>query len=682
MLRDLKTNLKSLQFGKDVIGGGSSGLPYIKPGLPEDSPGGEYLASIARNSGDWPLRGGQYWTVASTEDAVRISRFLTDFPRGTTFTSKQVQLQKSNPKIETGGLSSRLNTQTYNLNANLLAQVLEQGSGIHIPRPGSNANELSSDNPQAKYEYIVSHKDTDQNRLVNLFNTKILSTSGNSTTVNLGLSNDPNFILDYPGGPGSTYGDGNTVVARAVNTDIKFNYTLNYTELANSKAQSTADLKPKVFDFRYENPLNQLVNSRDYSLDSVNIATRVGIGNPGGRPLDQRKYINQVYKEGQDKINMIPIYSDGKNPFLADAAVPYKDKYGARDLIKFAFEVIDNDILADPKTKDVNSAKFHFRAFLTNFSDSHTANWNGQKYMGRGEDFYTYQGFNREVSFQFKVAAQSKQEMMPLYQKLNSLVSSLYPDYQEGTGFMRGNIIQLTIGEYFYRTPGILKSMNITVDDNSTWEIKMDEPESEKQFTTNAFPNPTFDGTRDFQNSNSDADMMELPQILNVSCTFTPILTNLPAYSKLGSKRQHKGMLISDNIGREENFIQRIGFQRVSPPPLPTGDPESPTLDVQTPPVTTTTTDVNSAPAAVTATSTQAPPAESWVPNTQVAGGGGSVTGPSGTATWVITRTNQQGFFYWTVTSPDQSSYSGTPSSLFSTVYNDAKAEATSEAGL
>ena len=145
-LINLRTNLKSLRFGNDTQGGGASGLPYIQTGLPEDSPAGEYLAGIARNSADWPLRGGQYWTIASTEDAVRVSRFLTDFPKGTTFTTKQVQLQKSNPKIETGGLASRLNTQTYNLNANLLAQVLEQGSGIHIPRAGANTNELGPDN--------------------------------------------------------------------------------------------------------------------------------------------------------------------------------------------------------------------------------------------------------------------------------------------------------------------------------------------------------------------------------------------------------------------------------------------------------------------------------------------------------------------------------------------------------
>jgi hypothetical protein len=241
---------------------------------------------------------------------------------------------------------------------------------------------------------------------------------------------------------------------------------------------------------------------------------------------------------------MIPLYTDSSDPFAR--------KEAARDLIKFAFEVIDNDNLN-------NTTKVHFRAFLTNFTDNHSADWNGQNYMGRGEKFYTYQGANRQVSFNFKVAAQSKQEMMPLYQKLNYIVSSLYSDYNIGDGFMRGNIHQLTIGEYFYRTPGIITSMNINVEDDYPWEIKVSEPETETSFETKDFPDSGGDVSPRFEKSNSDADMMELPQILNVSVTFIPILNELPALSKLNSKRNDKrGILISNDVGYEENFINRI----------------------------------------------------------------------------------------------------------------------------
>ena len=131
-LRDLKSNLKTLKVDKDRPGGGSSGLPYIKGGLPEDSPAGEYIVDLARYSSDGTVRGGSFSTVSSTNDSIRISRFLNDSPKGLLFTSKQIGLQKSNPLIETEARGEKINiegltipninTQVYS-NSNLLAQI-------------------------------------------------------------------------------------------------------------------------------------------------------------------------------------------------------------------------------------------------------------------------------------------------------------------------------------------------------------------------------------------------------------------------------------------------------------------------------------------------------------------------------------------------------------------------------
>ena len=656
----MKSNLKNLKFGKDTQGGGSSGLPYIKPGLPEDSPAGEYLAGLARTSADFPLRGGTYSTIASTEDTIRISRFLTDFPKGAIFTSKQVGLQKSNPKIETGELGGRLNTQTYNLNANLLAQVFEQGTGTHINRAGFNTNELNND--RNKYAYIVKNKTKDQNRLVNLFNTKISGETDSNIASNsksLGIADNNNFLFQYVGGPDSNFGDGETIISRVNNTTTsfkdyiskgfskvgynpifktlsqdapynsssitsifnssnadafiqasiletefgipnntqttsfikddfsiegntsyqqsnpdfirpeftpigsstinQFNSTMGYSALLASKGDDMS--VTTLNDFRQKTSSPQ---KRNYSDQLVNLTTRVGIGSPGARTNAQRKGTNIVTKGGQDRVNMIPLYTE------ADEIDPFIGKKDARDLIKFAFEVINNDNPSE-------TTRVHFRAFITNFSDNHTANWNGQNYMGRGEKFYTYQGFDRQFSFQFKVVAQSKQEMLPLYQKLNYIVSSLYPDYSK-QGFMRGNLHKLTVGEYFCRTPGIITSMNITVDDNYPWEIKYSEPETESKFPKSDLPNTKgYEGSDKFQNSNSDADMMELPQVLNVSVSFIPILSELPSLSEFTNKTKGGKHILISNRGIQENFIDRInlGFPR----PTVNTDVETPVLN-------------------------------------------------------------------------------------------------------
>ena len=92
------------------------------------------------------------------------------------------------------------------------------------------------------------------------------------------------------------------------------------------------------------------------------------------------------------------------------------------------------------------------------------------KPLGRGESFYNYNGFTRQLSLSWTVAAQSKEELIPMYKKLNFLASSLAPDYSP-SGYMRGNIVQLTIGGYVYEQPGIITGLTYTMEETSPWEI-------------------------------------------------------------------------------------------------------------------------------------------------------------------------------------------------------------------
>ena len=254
-------------------------------------------------------------------------------------------------------------------------------------------------------------------------------------------------------------GDGFIRAEQASNqpaNETTFKYTMGYDSLiaSGSTSRNGFNLYP---DFRVSVMGKDSVQSRDYTDGDINKITRVGIGDPGSRPEAARINTNTVYEVGQDRVNMSDVVLDTDKARFGD------DK---RDLVKFAFEIIDND--------DVSLVNaIHFRAFLTGYTDTHNADWSSKRYSGRGENFYTYQGFERDVNFNFKVAAQSKQEMRFIYKKLNLLLSTLYPDYSSA-GFMRGNIPKLTIGDLFVRTPGILTGLNLTVDDNNPWEIAFD----------------------------------------------------------------------------------------------------------------------------------------------------------------------------------------------------------------
>jgi len=191
-----------------------------------------------------------------------------------------------------------------------------------------------------------------------------------------------------------------------------------------------------------------------------------------------------------DKINYQTVYlaKDNKpTPNLTDTDNEWSS---LKDYCNFRFEVLQSDTFT-------STQNIVFRAFLDGFTDNYTATHNEYKYNGRGESFYTYQKFNRAISINFKVAAQSRHEMKPLYQKLNYLVAQTAPNYSKG-GRIRTPYMRLTMGDYFKRIPGVLKSANVTWQVNYPWEIKLDPV-------------------------NQDKDMKILPHVLDVSISFQPI---------------------------------------------------------------------------------------------------------------------------------------------------------------
>ena len=198
--------------------------------------------------------------------------------------------------------------------------------------------------------------------------------------------------------------------------------------------------------------------------------------------------INAMELEALDKITAMPMYSS-TGP---DTNQPISDA------VKFRIAAINND------NTNGEAVYMHFRAFLDDFSDSYSSTWNPINYVGRGDTLYNYSGFGRTISLGFTVAAQSKAELIPMYKKLNYLASTLAPDYS-AAGFMRGNMVRLTLGGYLYEQPGFITGLTYTVPQESPWEIAINSE------------------------GGSDGSVKELPHIIKVTgFSFTPIHTFLP----------------------------------------------------------------------------------------------------------------------------------------------------------
>ena len=594
-LINLKTDLKSLRYGKDTPGGGYSGQPYIQASIPD---------GLTPKSPDFLLRNGYLAPFDALKDVERLTKMFFDLKsfNGASFIAKQLTLSNSAVRTQTSGI---FNEGIYTP-LSTLSQAGVIAGGYHLNKQGINPFELTGAYSNNDNLYGVKVKYTqpkEENRLVALYDNIDNNLSTNNWNFSgFGLNVGPN-VLTYNGGPGAPLGIGNTNIRFAdqrtglnnplaiINPDYfygnhtkqisdkvaKIDYNkilklgvsdkyfaltgINVDNKINLLGQREGNFFFNVYDpstapgntWPDNTPLIYANNTATYSQKDINNETEVepNAGKKTGAPkiYDFRRILrtnllDQADKSVQENAKRLgqtpdttaytdkyyekrvniggsqtfgPGNSTGKNlvSYTSGSGIGPVDKINAlsiyrsqtvaqnseaspvNDLVKFRIAAIDG---SSPNFKTF----IHFRAFIDSFSDSYSADWGSVRYLGRGENFYNYNGFDRKISLAFTVAAQSKEELIPMYKKLNYLASNLAPDYSP-YGYMRGPLVQLTMGGYLYEQVGFITSLTYDIPSDSPWEIGIND------------------------NGNNDPTVKELPHRINVSSfSFTPIHNFVP----------------------------------------------------------------------------------------------------------------------------------------------------------
>ena len=559
---------KSIPYGDDTKGGGSSNQPYIKSPIPD---------ALTANPSDYILRGGLLNNVqTSAQDVSRLTQMFTDTKstNGLFFTLKQQQLSASAVRTQASPRFG-LNGQLYSP-LNTLAQAGVVSQGVHLNKQGINpfaeTGAYANGNENLYGVAVTNRQEPEANRLWQLMNGRLV---GNNAQ---GPDNSA-YVMRYNGGPGSFRGVGQTIIRFGKDSKTpltlapgSFNFTSNIgsvgqndwtfsANLIKSVTDNTSGVRPgelappitnknqiqspKLQDFRKILRANLGANTSNYKqatnsgatpntpdYQTKNYEQNFNFTDPGQRA--NKSYAN--YSRGVidlsnsngnevgavDKINALPIY---RSEQMSDSPI-------TNDFVKFVIAAIDNN---DPAF----STYIHFRALLDSFNDSYNANWNATKYLGRGENFYTYDSFTRTVSLSFTVAAQSKQELIPMYKKLNYLASQLTPDYSP-TGYMRGPLVKLTLGGYLYEQPGFIQDLTYDMITDAPWEIAINEE------------------------GGNDPTVKQLSHMIKVTgLTFIPIHTFVPSKQGLGyidAQRvtrlvNSEATLIDSNVYGDQRYI-------------------------------------------------------------------------------------------------------------------------------
>jgi hypothetical protein len=483
-------------------------------------------------------------------DALRVGRFLFDTKNiaGVLFSTKQILLEKTRTNAPGGG------RRVYVPYSTVLQSAVGQ-FGIHLDKTGLNPLDFD----RRGYGRVTLENESDfgnsGNRLVLIYKSKQIGI--NSLTAEELLYAESEYDIDtqneqylysYRGGPNTLGFIGKTRVRiDGTGYGSPRDRTNNY-DPANLRPQDndTYVFSTSILD-KYINPspgvagLLTFIDSfstepKDFRK-AINEFIDPDFANTGKQVLPYTDYTafnrNKTYLEytpvtDPDPLNPISssLAYDGINAlkvlrkrFGFNAKAPATtgelqaikdeeeiiDKALNQDLIPFYFQIINNN-----STQDTDADWFlFFRAYLNNMSDNFKADWNSYKYIGRAENFYKYSGFSRDISLSFSVYAHSYKEMAPIYEKLNYLVGVTAPSYSQ-YGYMRGNFINLRVGDYLNNVPGIITNIGLKPSFEGGWEIGRDAL-----------------GT-------IDPNTKKLPKLIEVDLSFTPIHNFTPISNREG----------------------------------------------------------------------------------------------------------------------------------------------------
>jgi hypothetical protein len=449
-------------------------------------------------------------------------------------------------------------TRIYNGGINTLASISGTALGFHFPNFGST--------PFSDYDYAKIAKTNNNNskddagntppesptlkplpaNSISTLNEVVVTASRKGNKIPSPLTNKPNRLISYLGkltengnstnpvvlqsylgGSESVYGIGRTTIkttgdsvtnksgadgltyrdineigntlkpTTGDNSHIGYYYgasekeitKLNETTFKEEKStviNKTKAYIPLEYTYGVSHAGKRIGGSIDTSVDSINAITIT----------DSSTFYNNITKKVSSLSSDSKLYDN-------TSGIEQSSIFG-KDIIKFRIEILNNNQIT--KDKQINTEVYAFRAYLNELSDGIDAKWDSYRYMGRGEEFYVYNGFTRDISIGFTVFAHSKSEMKPLYTKINNLMSSFTPDYS-AAGLMRGNVGYLTVGDYLYRVPGVFTSMKITNLLETHWE------------------------------TNLDGDTYELPKLMNINMSFKPIHSFVPRRNYAGKEK-------------------------------------------------------------------------------------------------------------------------------------------------
>ena len=114
--------------------------------------------------------------------------------------------------------------------------------------------------------------------------------------------------------------------------------------------------------------------------------------------------------------------------------------------------------------------KTQFRATVSGITETFSPSWDSGKFIGNAYNYYTYNGIERSLSFDFKIFSLDCDEHNKVWEKLEALSRKVYPKGFSGQGII-APIISFTMTDLYNSRKAFIESLSYSIEDNVPWHI-------------------------------------------------------------------------------------------------------------------------------------------------------------------------------------------------------------------
>jgi hypothetical protein len=237
----------------------------------------------------------------------------------------------------------------------------------------------------------------------------------------------------------------------------------------------TNEEKPKITPtnskWEYNKPTNFIDNHKNESTNVAKNYTKWYRGENG--KLVERE--QQFYNAGVSKIDSINgeiltyLVSKRKNQPVTDDSI--KDIKSIENVPYVRFKLHQSD---------ADGNNILLPGTISGITEDVSPEWSSFKFIGSPFNQYRYLGVERSISFDMKLYATTRLEMVSMTKNVYRLRKLVYPDenisaiqYPNSNRYspivFNGNLVRLTVNGFYYDVFGFIESLNISIDDSTSW---------------------------------------------------------------------------------------------------------------------------------------------------------------------------------------------------------------------